>query len=88
MYSTAFLFRTGSTPGMPMQTGQVLRVGIFAEPGLAAAEYLGLRLELGMHFKPDHCLVFHAVYLFVVFNVRNPRIYNFGLFLCHSVACS
>ena len=57
--SRAFLFRTGSTPGMPMQIWQVWVVRLIAEGGRAAAEDLGACEHLRMDFKAYDRFPFH-----------------------------
>ena len=56
--STARLLRTGSVPGRPRQTGQVLALGAIAEARGAAAENFGVGEELGVDFQADDGLVF------------------------------
>ncbi len=51
--STTRRFSTGSTPGMPRQTGQMLLVRRRAEARRAAAEDLRLGQQLGVHLEAD-----------------------------------
>ena len=52
---------TGRTPGRPRHTGQVWVLGAAAERGGAAAEDLGVGLELGVDLKADDRLELHLI---------------------------
>ncbi len=56
--STSFLFRTGSTPGIPRHTGQTFEFGEIAEFRRASAKCLRLRQHLRVNFKTDYSFVF------------------------------
>ena len=55
--STARLFSTGSAPGKPRHTGQVLLVRRIAEAGRAGAKDFRGSLQLHVHFEPDDRLI-------------------------------
>ena len=58
-FSTTALFNTGSTPGSPQHTGQILVLGgSIPRIRLAGAEDLGGGVELDVGFQPDDGFVF------------------------------
>ena len=52
-YSTAISLRTGSEPGRPRQTGQMLVFGSLPKAFAAAAEQLGRGAQLAVDLEPD-----------------------------------
>ncbi len=56
--STARLFKIGSVPGRPRQTGQTFEFGASPKPVGAGAENFGVGQKLDMDFQADDGLVF------------------------------